>query len=176
MTAVGELHADEAAELGPLLARTAAIVDELVQPEQVYVGLWSHAGRTRVHIHFVVQPATTEAIEAIGAYGPVLVAGMFEQGELPDPAAVEALSISPGRVRFRVSASLASGAVMPAPFATTEVGGSGPRPAVRGALRWVRPRCGSCPDFLGFRLTRGRCPVNYKHVIRVGSRGSGRVV
>ena len=67
VVAVGELRADEAAELGPLLARTAAIVDELVQPEQVYVGLWSHAGRVRVHIHFVVQPATTEAIDAVGS-------------------------------------------------------------------------------------------------------------
>ena len=90
VVAVGELRADEAAELGPLLARAAAVVDELVSPEQVYVGLWSHAGRVRVHVHFVVQPATTEAIEAVGAHGPALQAGMFEQGEMPDPAAVEA--------------------------------------------------------------------------------------
>src|SRR3954454_11416762 len=45
VVAVGELGDEEAAELGPLLARSAAVVDELVQPEQVYVGLWSHAGR-----------------------------------------------------------------------------------------------------------------------------------
>jgi diadenosine tetraphosphate (Ap4A) HIT family hydrolase len=92
VVAVGELSAGEAAELGPLLARTAAVVDELVRPEQVYVGLWSHAGRTRVHIHFVVQPATTEAIEAVGDYGPGLPAGMFAAGELPDPAAMQAFS------------------------------------------------------------------------------------
>jgi hypothetical protein len=66
------------------------VVDELVAPEQVYVGLWSHAGRVRVHVHFVVQPATTEAIDAVGAYGPALQAGMFERGEMPDPVAVEA--------------------------------------------------------------------------------------
>jgi diadenosine tetraphosphate (Ap4A) HIT family hydrolase len=89
---VGALHDEEAAELGPLLARTAAVVDGLVQPEQVYVGLWSHSGRQRVHIHFVVQPATTEAIDAVGSYGPGLQAGMFERDRLPDPAAVEELS------------------------------------------------------------------------------------
>jgi diadenosine tetraphosphate (Ap4A) HIT family hydrolase len=92
VVAVGELRDDEAAELGPLLARTGVVVDGLVQPEQVYIGLWSHAGRQRVHIHFVVQPATTEAIEAVGSHGPGLVAGMFELGGLPDPAAVEAFS------------------------------------------------------------------------------------
>ena len=97
--AVGELRDDEAAELGPLLARTAAIVDELIEPEQVYVGLWSHAGRTRVHIHFVVQPATTAAIDAIGSYGPGLPAGMFERGEPPDPAAVESFA-DVARARF----------------------------------------------------------------------------
>jgi len=91
VVSLGDLRDDEAAELGPLLVRTAAVVDELVRPEQVYVGLWSHAGRTRVHVHFVVQPATTEAIDAVGAYGPTLVAGMFDRAEPPDPAAVEGL-------------------------------------------------------------------------------------
>src|SRR5690349_4807111 len=52
VVSVGELDADEADELGPVLRRAAAVVDALVQPEQVYVGLWSHAGRRRVHIHF----------------------------------------------------------------------------------------------------------------------------
>jgi diadenosine tetraphosphate (Ap4A) HIT family hydrolase len=89
---LGGLRDDEAAELGPLLARTAAVVDELVQPEQVYVGLWSHAGRVRVHIHFVVQPATTEAIEAVGSHGPALPAGQFARDETPDAGDVEALS------------------------------------------------------------------------------------
>lgn len=92
VVAVGELGDEESGELGPLLARSTAVVDELVQPEQVYVGLWSHAGRVRVHIHFVVQPATTEAIDAVGAYGPGLPAGQFALGVLPDPAAVDAFS------------------------------------------------------------------------------------
>jgi diadenosine tetraphosphate (Ap4A) HIT family hydrolase len=66
VVSVGELNGGEAAELGPLLQRAAAVVNELSRPEQVYVGLWSHAGRKRVHIHFVVQPATTAAIESVG--------------------------------------------------------------------------------------------------------------
>jgi diadenosine tetraphosphate (Ap4A) HIT family hydrolase len=102
VVAVGELRDDEATELGPLLARTAAVVDELVRPEQVYVGLWSHAGRQRGHLHFVVQPATTAAIDAVGAYGPALVAGMFERGEAPDPVAVAEVS-DRARTRFRGS-------------------------------------------------------------------------
>ena len=83
VTSVGELDDAEAAELGPLLRRAAQVVDESVEPEQVYVGLWSHAGRTRVHVHFVVQPATTAAIEATGQYGPHLQAAMFDRDEFP---------------------------------------------------------------------------------------------
>jgi hypothetical protein len=66
------------------------VVDELVASEQVDVGRWSHAGRVRVHVHFVVQPATTEAIDAVDSYGPALQTARFERGEMPDPVAVEA--------------------------------------------------------------------------------------
>ena len=83
VTSVGELTEHEAEELGPLLRRSAAIVEELIQPEQVYVGLWSHSGRKRVHIHFVVQPATTAEIEGVGGLGPLLQANMFERAQLP---------------------------------------------------------------------------------------------
>ncbi len=86
---VGELTSEESAELGPLLIRATDVVDKLVNPEQVYVCLWSHAGRQRGHVHFVVQPVTTELIEAHGAYGPALQTAMFEAGESPDPDAVE---------------------------------------------------------------------------------------
>jgi diadenosine tetraphosphate (Ap4A) HIT family hydrolase len=89
VVSVGELDAEEADELGSVLRRAAAVVDALVQPEQVYVGLWSHAGRRRVHIHFVVQPATTDAIERAGDYGPGLPAAQFELDEKPPRAEVE---------------------------------------------------------------------------------------
>lgn len=92
---VAELSAQEAAELGPLLTQAAAVVEQLVRPEQVYVCLWSHAGRSRGHVHFVVQPATTETIDAHdGAYGPALQTAMFAAGALPDPESVEAFCAS----------------------------------------------------------------------------------
>src|SRR5690242_21829776 len=44
VTRVAELTMDEAQEQGPLLCRCAAVVDSLVEPEQTYICLWSHAG------------------------------------------------------------------------------------------------------------------------------------
>jgi diadenosine tetraphosphate (Ap4A) HIT family hydrolase len=87
---VGELSAEESAALGPLLTLAADVVDRLVAPEQVYICLWSHAGRQRGHVHFVVQPATTELIDAHGGvYGPSLQTAMFESDEPPEDSAVE---------------------------------------------------------------------------------------
>jgi diadenosine tetraphosphate (Ap4A) HIT family hydrolase len=89
---VGELAPDEAAELGPLLRRTAAVVMELASPEQVYVCLWSHAGGEPGHVHFVVQPVTRELMAALGSHGPRLQVTMFDRGELPDPSAAAAFA------------------------------------------------------------------------------------
>ncbi|MFL6056322.1 MAG: hypothetical protein ACJ72W_25995, partial [Actinoallomurus sp.] len=55
---VAHLDEAESAALGPLLRRTAAVVTEVVRPEQVYVCLWSHAGGVPGHIHFIVQPVS----------------------------------------------------------------------------------------------------------------------
>lgn len=89
---VSELTDDEAQALGSLLRRVAAVVDELAAAEQVYVCLWSHAGGEPVHIHFVVQPVTREAMTAHDAYGPALQLGMFETEEGPPEAEVEEFS------------------------------------------------------------------------------------
>jgi ATP adenylyltransferase len=78
-----ELEEGEAAEIGPLLRRATALVAELTSPEQVYVGLWSHAGGVPVHIHFVVQPVTRELMDSIGDYGPHLQAAMFDANQTP---------------------------------------------------------------------------------------------
>ncbi len=85
---VADLDADEADELGPLLRKAAALVTALVEPEQVYVCLWSHHGGRPGHIHFVVERVTREQKEALGTVGPGLQLAMFEAGELPDPEAV----------------------------------------------------------------------------------------
>jgi diadenosine tetraphosphate (Ap4A) HIT family hydrolase len=90
---VGALDDAEVAELGAVLRQSAGVVDALLAPEQVYVGLWSHAGRRRGHIHFVVQPATTELIDEIGDYGPHLQAGLFDRGDVPDAAEVDAFCV-----------------------------------------------------------------------------------
>lgn len=89
VTRVAELTEEEAAELGPLLRRTAAALDRLLAPEQVYTWLFSHAGAQPVHIHYVVQPATREAMDEFGEYGPQLTTAMFERGELPPVDEVE---------------------------------------------------------------------------------------
>jgi diadenosine tetraphosphate (Ap4A) HIT family hydrolase len=92
VTRVSELDDDEAAELGPILRRTAAVVDRLVAPEQVYTWLFSHADATPVHLHYVVQPATRDVMDEFGDYGPHLTVAMFERGELPPPDEVEAFA------------------------------------------------------------------------------------
>ena len=85
VTRVGELTDAEVAELGPLLRAAARVVDELVKPEQVYVWLFSHAGAVPVHIHYVVQPATREAMDELDEYGPHLTVAMFDRNVVPDP-------------------------------------------------------------------------------------------
>jgi len=82
VTRISDLREDEAAEVGPLLHRSAAVVDELLAPEQVYVCLWSHAGGTPGHIHYVVQPVTRELMVEQGAYGPRLQVAMFQAAKL----------------------------------------------------------------------------------------------
>ena len=87
---VAELTADEAAELGPLLRTAAAVLTDLLRPQQVYVCLWSHAGGEPGHIHFVVQPVSRAQMHAHGAHGPSLQVAMFAAGEEPAEPEVEA--------------------------------------------------------------------------------------
>ncbi|CAM5323540.1 hypothetical protein SALBM135S_07118 [Streptomyces alboniger] len=108
VTGVQELTPAEAAEAGPLLTRAATAVRALVEDcEQVYVCLWSHAGRTPGHLHYVVQPARTADIDRHGgAYGPALQVAMFAAGEQPDAAAVRAFC---ARARAVLAAGPAAG-------------------------------------------------------------------
>jgi diadenosine tetraphosphate (Ap4A) HIT family hydrolase len=89
---VADLEAEEAAELGPLLHRASAVVTELVQPDQVYVTLWSHAGGAPGHIHFVVQPVTRDQMDELGLHGPRLQVEMFRRDVAPDPDAAAAFA------------------------------------------------------------------------------------
>lgn len=89
VTAVRDLEPDEAAALGPLLRETADVADRLVDAEQVYVCLWSHAGGEPGHIHWVVQPVTSEQLTRYSVHGPALQMAMFEEAVAPDPAELE---------------------------------------------------------------------------------------
>jgi diadenosine tetraphosphate (Ap4A) HIT family hydrolase len=89
---VAQLDDEQAAALGPLLRRVAAVVDELVRPEQVYVALWSHADALPGHIHFVVQPVTRATMDEFGVHGPKLQVAMLDRGDLPDEREVEAFA------------------------------------------------------------------------------------
>lgn len=93
VTQVADLTDAEASPLGQLLVRTTRVVTQLVDPEQVYVTLWSHAGGVPVHIHFVVQPITTALRTAHGRmHGLPLQLAMFEAGVEPPANEVDALA------------------------------------------------------------------------------------
>ena len=99
VTSVADLSEDEAIELGPLLWRTSQVASQLVEADQVYNCLWSHAGGEPVHIHYVVQPVTKEQMSDFAAHGPSLQVAMFSVGDTPDPADVERIC-NLARVRF----------------------------------------------------------------------------
>jgi diadenosine tetraphosphate (Ap4A) HIT family hydrolase len=88
VTSVADLDDDEAAELGPLLRRASEVAAALVDAEQVYNCLWSHAGAVPGHIHYVVQPVTHRQVADSGVHGPALQMLMFTDGALPDGEAV----------------------------------------------------------------------------------------
>jgi diadenosine tetraphosphate (Ap4A) HIT family hydrolase len=80
---IADLDDEEATELGPLLRLTARVARALVDAEQVYTCLWSHAGAEPGHIHYVVQPVTHDQVAASGLYGPALQMQMFRQNATP---------------------------------------------------------------------------------------------
>ena len=86
---LSDLSAEETAELGPLLQRTARVVQTLAAADQVYACLWSHSGWEAVHIHFVLQPAWNASKERYPGTGPALQMAMFAAAEPLDPKAVE---------------------------------------------------------------------------------------
>ena len=89
VTSVSDLTDDEASELGPLLRTASLVAGELVPAEQVYNCLWSHAGGVAMHIHYVVQPVTTDLMERHASHGPALQVAMFAEGTVPDDDRIE---------------------------------------------------------------------------------------
>ncbi len=89
VTSVAHLTDAEAGELGPLLRRSSSVATQLVDADQVYNCLWSHAGGVPGHIHYVVQPVTRAEMDRFGAHGPQLQAAMFSLGRSPDAERIE---------------------------------------------------------------------------------------
>jgi len=89
---VWELTHEEAQELGPLLKLVAATIHALVEPDQVYVCLWSHAGWTPGHVHFVVQPSWNDLAGEHDRPGPFLQVDMFTAKAQPPREQVEAFA------------------------------------------------------------------------------------
>jgi diadenosine tetraphosphate (Ap4A) HIT family hydrolase len=89
---VWDLTDDETRELGPLLRRVAATIHAILEPDQIYVCLWSHAGWQPGHIHFVLQPAWNHQGRDHQRPGPSLQADMFRAGDQPPRDEVEAFS------------------------------------------------------------------------------------
>jgi hypothetical protein len=86
---LADLTSDEAAELGPVLARVARAVTNAssevgTPPGQVYACLWSHADRKPGHIHFVIQPVGEALMVQHDAHGPELQVRMFRAGDEMD--------------------------------------------------------------------------------------------
>jgi diadenosine tetraphosphate (Ap4A) HIT family hydrolase len=106
VTGVADRTAAEAAELGPLLRTASAVAGELIDAEQVYNCLWSHAGGIPVHIHYVVQPVTKKLMERHASHVPVLQVAMFAGGDVPDGARVEEIARR-ARAAFDRAADLA---------------------------------------------------------------------
>jgi diadenosine tetraphosphate (Ap4A) HIT family hydrolase len=86
---LADLSVEETAELGPLLQRTAQVIQVLATADQVYACLWSHSGWEPVHIHFVLQPSWNALRDRFPGPGPFLQVSMFQAGEPLDRAAVE---------------------------------------------------------------------------------------
>ena len=80
---VSDLEPEECLQMGPVLHGAASAVRELTDAVQVYVCLWSHGP---VHIHYVIQPISSDTIARFSAHGPALQAAMFELGEPVDAA------------------------------------------------------------------------------------------
>jgi diadenosine tetraphosphate (Ap4A) HIT family hydrolase len=92
VTAVADLTQVEADDLGPLLRQTSWVARQLVEAEQVYNCLWSHAGGHPVHIHYVIQPVTRQQMGEYRSHGPNLQVAMFAADEPPDPQQVEQMA------------------------------------------------------------------------------------
>lgn len=84
-----ELNREELRELSPLMGKVSEAIQAILNPDQVYVCLWSHASWEAVHIHFVLQPVWNSLKEIYPAQGPFLQAEMLKKNIKPPEEEVE---------------------------------------------------------------------------------------
>jgi len=114
VVAVADLDDRAAAELGPLLRDTAAVVEAICRPEQTYVCVWSHGRTERRHLHILVQPAAAALVAQHGGLrSEQLQVRIMTMGEPPDAADVERFCAE-ARQRF-AAPRIERGVVLPAP-------------------------------------------------------------
>ncbi len=84
-----ELKAEETTELGPLLQRVAGTIKAILNPDQVYICLWSHAGWQPGHLHFVLQPSWNHLQQNHRRPGPFMQVDMASARMYPPQKEVE---------------------------------------------------------------------------------------
>ncbi len=84
-----ELTDNEVRELGPLLRRVVATIQAILEPDQVYICLWSHAGWRPGHLHFVLQPSWNRSRREHTRPGPFLQVEMFHADAKPPREQIE---------------------------------------------------------------------------------------
>ena len=84
-----ELNEEELKEVGPLLRKVSYVIKTILNPDQVYICLWSHAGWEPVHIHFVLQPIRNSLKEKHKKPGPFLQTDMFRENIKPEHKEIE---------------------------------------------------------------------------------------
>jgi len=84
-----ELNEEELIEIGPLLGKVSSAIKAILNPEQIYICLWSHMGWKPVHIHFVLQPVRNGLKEKHEHPGPFLQSDMFRTNIKPSSEEIE---------------------------------------------------------------------------------------
>jgi diadenosine tetraphosphate (Ap4A) HIT family hydrolase len=99
-----ELTPEEASEIGPLLSLVGSAIRSLLEPDQLYICLWSHAGWAAGHLHFVLQPSWNHYQGEYGRPGPFLQVNMFEANVEPPRDEVEAFAVRAREIMGRLNA------------------------------------------------------------------------
>ena len=99
-----ELTPEEASEVGPLLSLVGSTIRSLLEPDQLYICLWSHAGWAAGHLHFLLQPSWNHYQGKHERPGPFLQVNMFEANVEPPRDEVVAFAAKAREIIERLNA------------------------------------------------------------------------